>query len=169
DGQQQPGDTPIEGAAVWIDYNRNGQLDAGEPRDFTNAQGQYGILFIRPGVNQVRFLQPDGLRPSVPVVVDRLFVSGASRSENASFTNAVTITGHVFSDLNGDGSQSNTEPNLVNRLVYIDVNDNNVRDAGERSTPTDGLGNYRLTGLPPGSYTVRVDMPIGVTTSFPGS
>ena len=39
--------------------------------------------------------------------------------------------------------------------VYLDTNNNGVRDAGEISTTSDGSGNYSFTALPNGTFAVR--------------
>ncbi len=48
--------------------------------------------------------------------------------------------------------------------VYIDQNNNQVRDAEEAFTTTDNVGGYALTNLNAGSYRVRLDNPTGWTT-----
>src|SRR5688500_11940190 len=61
---------------------------------------------------------------------------------------AGSLTGIVFSDLNGDGDyQPPAEPTIPARTVYIDANNNGVFDIAETSAVTDGTGTYQLTGV----------------------
>ena len=48
-----------------------------------------------------------------------------------------TITGRVFQDSNGDGSQQTGEAGLSGRTVYLDANNNGVLDTGEATATTD--------------------------------
>lgn len=78
------------------------------------------------------------------------------------------IRGVVWNDLDGNGIRDLGEPVLPAREVYLDLNQNGVRDkvaAPWDGLPADGLepagvtdpdGSYVFTGLPPGSYTVAV-------------
>jgi hypothetical protein len=76
----------------------------------------------------------------------------AQITENTSATG--TLSGSVFHDLNGNGSQSSGEPNLSGWTVFLDANKNGHLDAGEKNTITSASGAYTFTSLTPGSYRV---------------
>ena len=61
------------------------------------------------------------------------------------------------------------ESGISNWTIYLDANDNGIRDVGERFTKTDQDGNYAFTGLPPGNYTVREEQKPGWFQTFPAS
>jgi uncharacterized repeat protein (TIGR01451 family) len=61
------------------------------------------------------------------------------------------LTGHVFLDLDGDGTQDPTEPNIPN----VDVLVTDSTGVTQRAT-TDASGNYTVT-VPPGSTSLNVD------------
>ena len=65
-----------------------------------------------------------------------------------------TISGVVWDDLDGDGVRQAAEPELPDRTVYLDANDNDRLDDGEVTTTTDAAGGYSLADLPAGDYTV---------------
>lgn len=74
-----------------------------------------------------------------------------------------TIGNVVFNDQNGNGVQDAGEPGIPNATITL-------RDAGGNivtTTTTDGTGNYRLTNVPPGTYTVTATPPTGFSGTSP--
>ena len=67
-----------------------------------------------------------------------------------------TISGQVYNDANGNGSQDAGDTSLSGWRVYLDANGNGSLDTGETSVVTDSSGNYALHGLAAGSYTVAI-------------
>jgi hypothetical protein len=68
------------------------------------------------------------------------------------------IGDRVWSDLDGDGVQDAGETGIAGIDVFADTNHNGVWDSGEPKDVTDSNGQYLLTGLVAGAYTVRVDI-----------
>lgn len=67
-----------------------------------------------------------------------------------------SITGTVFADLNGNGSQDPGESGIAGVTVYLDSLHNGQFSAfSDRSAVTDANGHYTIANLPVGSYTVR--------------
>ena len=79
------------------------------------------------------------------------------------------INGAVYNDANGNGVYDFGESPLQGWRVYIDANNNGVRDIGETFTDTsDRLSpNYSFTGIPGGTYTVRVEPQAGWQATAP--
>ncbi len=84
---------------------------------------------------------------------------------NITFTD--TVSGTVFNDLNGDGTQESGETGLAGRTVYADLNNNGQLDAGEPFTLTNSSGNYMLSDLPSGAEIIRQVLPSGWQESYP--
>ncbi|MGB7325033.1 MAG: SdrD B-like domain-containing protein, partial [Rubripirellula sp.] len=59
-GAADPGDSVVVGATVFLDLDRSGILDAGEPSTTTNANGAYVLSNIVPGEYSVRVLTSVG-------------------------------------------------------------------------------------------------------------
>lgn len=63
---QDPGEFGRPGSTVYIDLNRNGQLDAAEPRAVTGPEGQYGFDGLANGAYQLRVAPEAGRRITAP-------------------------------------------------------------------------------------------------------
>jgi hypothetical protein len=80
----------------------------------------------------------------------------------------VDLSGHKFNDLNINGIFDSGEPLLPGWTIYIDVNLDNVLDAGDISTVTDANGFYEFGPLVPGTYSIREVLQAGWAQSAPG-
>jgi uncharacterized delta-60 repeat protein len=78
-----------------------------------------------------------------------------------------SVSGTVFIDKDGDGVKDANETGEGNVRVYVDADKNGGFAASERSVLTDGSGNYTLTGLTPGTYTIREVVPLTFTQTLP--
>lgn len=87
-----------------------------------------------------------------------------------------SIGGVVYGDLNSNGLRDPGEPGLAGWTVYLDQNDNSVKDVAEVSAVTDGNGAYTFAGINAATYRVRevvepgwVQTSGGATLPAPGS
>ena len=80
-----------------------------------------------------------------------------------------TISGTVFSDLNGDGARQAGEAGVSGATVFIDARGTGTLDAADPQATTDASGAYSFGGIGPGSYSVRIVLPAGqvATTADP--
>ena len=81
---------------------------------------------------------------------------------------ASLIGGTVFAD-SGDGAQGPDEAGLEGLLVYLDVDEDGVRDSDEPLAITDANGDYTLWTDEEGVQTVRVEPPANVIGTYPPS
>jgi predicted outer membrane repeat protein len=79
------------------------------------------------------------------------------------------IQGQKWNDVNGNAFKDFNEPGLAGWTIYLDTNANGQLDAGERSTTTDGDGNYAFNSLVPGTYVVGEVPQTNWRQTFPGS
>ncbi len=84
--------------------------------------------------------------------------------------NTCIIEGYKFDDTNADGDWDGGEPGLPDWEIYLDINDNDVRDAGEPNMMTDSNGYYRFLNVnaDEGPYTVAEVMKPGWSQTMPG-
>jgi subtilisin family serine protease len=82
---------------------------------------------------------------------------------------ANSISGTIYADYDRDGTRDSGEPGLIGWQVYLDTNDNGIKDAAEVSTFTDSAGGYQFTNLPAGNYIIRQALPDGWEQTSPTS
>jgi hypothetical protein len=164
--------------------DNNGVDPAGAPADDTGhlwGTGTYlhGVSGITGGTNSMSLayvVLKDGTTGSFSIDVAESLNGGPSTGIHlngtfkASPPQPGTITGIVFSDINGDGArQSATEPPLANRTVYLDLNNSGTLDSGDVTTVTNSSGAYQFTGVTPGTYSLREVVPAGWRQTEPSS
>ncbi|VUD67617.1 Trypsin [Thalassocella blandensis] len=84
-----------------------------------------------------------------------------SQALNAKLFNVGFVYGSVYEDLNENGKRGLFEPAIENAIVYLDENNNNVRDRNELFARTDANGVYFFSPLPTGDYVVRQEVAFG--------
>ena len=106
----------------------------------------------------------------------RLYVS--KRSRQMKYTSArveqleqrvllSAVTGTVFDDINGNGSQDAGEAGIAGVTVYLDANNNGTLNSGEQSVLSDTDGNYGFEGLAAGEYVIRQITPLAFEQTSP--
>lgn len=79
------------------------------------------------------------------------------------------IAGLVWHDANADGVRDEDEDRVPALVVFLDEDDDGVRDSTELAAVTDSAGEYRFQGLDESrSYTVTQELTIGWTNTAPG-
>jgi protocatechuate 3,4-dioxygenase beta subunit len=140
-------------------------LDAGEPTKQTSAVGRYRFRGLDPGPYTVSLVPDAGLlvRPALGVVPSGTAVTNV----NPTTFRPVTIRGKVFHDADRDGTLDPGEVVQTGVVVYLDLDSDGVRDAGEPFKASNARGVYRFRNQPPGTYRVRQEVPSGFTQTSP--
>jgi subtilisin-like proprotein convertase family protein len=122
---------------VFLDANGNGRLDPFENTVLTDAAGAYAFGGLATGTHAVReIVQPGWLRtgPSVTTGGDGghtvTLTSANPDATGRNFFNARpgTIKGLKYHDFDGDGTREFGEDPLLGWDIYLDTNDNLIRD-----------------------------------------
>src|ERR1019366_4780980 len=150
--------------------------DPGEPAMTTGFDGEFNFALFA-GDYIVRQIVPAGDTQTSPASAagDRIMILPGQEflfGNSATFTDQGTvasdsISGTVFNDLNNDGLQDDAEPGISGVVMYIDLDNAGVFQAGDPEVTTDALGNFTFTGLTAGTYIVRQMVPKGFTQTFP--
>lgn len=187
DGTKQANEPGLPGWTIFLDLNRNGNLDDGEPTDVTDADGNYEIEWDpqeppgpAPDLQVKEVLQASWLATTPnprPVSFESFDLVGSGESQDlvaseVLFGNFKTfsILGRVFEDSNGNAELDSGEQGLGGWTVFIDKNGNGVPDSGEPTSVTDDKGNFSLDGIGPGTHKVRqvLQSDWSMTTPQPG-
>ncbi len=174
DGNWDAGEPPLEGWVIHLD----GTTGAGAPLSrttTTSINGYWQFADVPPG-SYVLSEDTSGWEQSYPGgsgVYDVTFTSGEFFEVGWLFGNWTPAAkeGVKFEDLNANGVRDAGEPGLSGWVVYVDYDDDGEFDNDEPFGLTDALGAYEITGVAPGSYTVREVMQVGAdwTQSMPGA
>lgn len=112
-------------------------------------------LWVSQSLDQL-LLRVDTNAPAIhQVTCDGTQVSGV----DFGYFQLGSVSGTVYNDYNKDGVPDPGEPGLEGWRVFTDENDNGLFDFWESAALTDVAGDYVISGLRPGDYTVTVQLP----------
>lgn len=111
--------------------------------------GDYVVTVLNPPASTVNTADPDGGGNSISSVT--LNAGGGNLDQDFGYMTPATVTGHLYIDTNGNGTQDGSEPDLANvDVLIIDSN------GSPQIVSTDANGDYSAT-VPPGSTSANVD------------
>jgi hypothetical protein len=166
DGTRNADEPPLAGWTVFVDLNRDGVLDEGEPRMVTEAEGAFVFTGLGPSLVQVGEVSQDGWMRTTPETPYRVN-SGFSKTADLGNVQLGSITGVKFEDLDGDGQRDPDEPGLAGWTIFLDADGDGYLDTDEVSTQTDAEGRYTFNNLLPGLYIVAEAQRTGWTQTSP--
>ncbi len=180
-------ETPLSGVTVTLLNSGGGTVGT----TTTNAAGEYLFSNLAPGTYTVRVAPPAGYisstgsngsssGPFEPAPQTTVNNSDHGTTADGAIQSVVTLAGFGSNDNPDNGGTANLRqdfglyrPQTLGDLVFSDVNNNGVLDAGESGiagvtvelldgsgnviagTVTNSNGNYLFTNLAPGTYSVR--------------
>ena len=180
------------GDTVFVDENNNGVQDPGEPgiggvemqlfdendvlvaTTHTDADGHYSfeveafpyVVKIAPSnFNGESGGTLSGYTPTTPEECPATITNDNVLTCDFGFKKPGAVGNRVWNDYNGNGVQDPGEPGINNVVVQLLDSGGNVI----AQDTTNGDGNYMITNIPAGNYTVRVDdttLPGGLTPTF---
>jgi len=168
------GEAALEGWTVYVDANGNGQPDADEPNDVTDAAGYYEIGGLTSDTHTLAQVVPAGWAQSWPGEPDfshEVTLTAETPWQETYFGNdelTYGLYGYVWDDTDADQLWGEAETALEGWTVYVDANGNGQADAGEPSDVTDAAGYYEIGGLAPGTHTLAQVVEDGWAQTWPG-
>ncbi len=169
-GQRDADEPGLSGWTIFLDSNGDAVLDVAELRTVTAPNGSYFFNGLAPAeyfvdeVNQAGWTQTFPVPDAPTNGRHGLTVSPGESVEGIDFANFALpgeISGTVFLDLDGDTVRDAGEVAYPNLTVFLDGNRNGLRDDGEPSTVTDSNGDYAFPDLLTARSSYRVTL-IGV-------
>lgn len=160
----------MAGQTLYLDANNNAQMDEGEQRTLTGADGSYAFTGLTAGSYLVRVAQGSGWLLTAPAsgsYAVTLAEGHSASSADFGLFKAASISGVAFNDLNNNGTRDAGEAALSGWTVFLDQNANEQQDAGEASVVTGEDGTYAFTNLGPGTVQVAQVLPNGWHRSTP--
>ncbi|HEX4792156.1 MAG TPA: hypothetical protein VH370_00095 [Humisphaera sp.] len=154
---------------VYVDLNNNGNLDAGEPTAWTDANGNYDIHFLTDGTYRLREVSQSGFTQAKPQAQwpagfnDVIFPLGYQyQIASFDFVNVVSpLSGFVTTD----GKTA-----AAGMYVYLDLNGDGVPDGNDPLTTSDAQGYYAFGALPAQSqYAVRLFLSPSQAVQYPNA
>ncbi|XZE36118.1 SdrD B-like domain-containing protein [Pirellulaceae bacterium SH501] len=164
---RDPGEPPIAGVKIELLDGSGNVIETA----YTNSEGRYEFDNLPPGVYAIRETQPAGYSQG-GTKPGSLGGDGSIQD----FIRSINVPQGVEGI---DYNFCEFRPAALQGNVYVDLDEDCVRDPGEQPLPsvkiellnkdgvviattfTDAQGNYRFEGLRPGVYTVRETQPEG--------
>lgn len=141
--------------------------------DFTPATGS---LTFAPGETE-KLVTVQVVGDTLPEINETFFLqlsnaSGAALTDEGQGTATIIdddllISGIKWEDRNNNQRRDANEPGLAGVTVFLDVNDDEIIDEGDRVAVTDASGRYIFDNLIAGEYVVREVVPEGFIQTFP--
>ncbi len=164
-----PGERGFADVLVYLDLNRNGLFDDGEPGQLTDENGDfvfnalpsnrdYSLSVIAPSEFVQVPLGPNLFNhefflPPASSLAGRDF--GFRPSEGSGQSGDSAVAGRIYRDTNGNGAfDAGIDIALAGTTVYLDAENFGVRDINEPAVLTDAEGRYEIDQL--GSRVVAV-------------
>ncbi len=160
---------------IYLDSDNDGVLDAGEITTTTNISGQYAFAGLAPDAYIVQEVTRTGWIQTYPIdpAYHAITLTSGAYVGGVNFGNfkTISVSGVKYEDMNANGLFDGSDQPLSGEYIFLDANNNGVRDSGEVSATTDAAGYYAFTNLGTGVYTVTQEVTAGwtavtVTVSF---
>ena len=174
DGSEDDGEGPVSGARVYVDLGGTGTYASTDPSAVTGTDGTATIDGVPAGAYTVRVVAPTGYTQRQPAAAGGYPVTVTAGATAAAGPFGAepdgSISGSVYIDSNGDGTQQATETGVpsaaATTTAYLDLNGNGVLDAGDVSTSVIN-GTFSFVTISPGTYTLRVASTTGDAVTQP--
>ncbi|MDQ3933482.1 MAG: chitobiase/beta-hexosaminidase C-terminal domain-containing protein [Actinomycetota bacterium] len=164
DGDRDSGEPALGGKAIKLDPET--PSDASDDDSTTTAaDGSYSFASLTPGTTYRVYDEGEAgwtcSEPGTPCEYSVPTQSGDGTLGGRDFGayRKASIAGETFEDRNADGTRDAGEPTVGGRTVYIDADSSGDRSAGDPTTTSGADGAWSFTGLEPGDYVVRSELP----------
>lgn len=155
-GTKDDGESALARATVYLDINSNSKYDRGEPAVLSGTDGSYKFANLQTGTYSARLNLTTGVMQANVATVTLSAAESKTGVNLGAYDTRGSISGIVFSDLNNNGVKDAGEPATAKASVYLDINGNSKYDRGEPLTLTAADGSYKFSNLLTNSYQPRL-------------
>ncbi|NCC76103.1 MAG: hypothetical protein EOM08_06680 [Clostridia bacterium] len=155
DGVKDVGEPGLPGWTIYVDIDGSGTFNGGDLFDDTDADGNYLITGITPGIEYTirEVLKPDWTNsfPTAGFYTETFESSDEATGNDFGNWQYATKSGIKFEDMDADGVADASEladHGLEGWTIFADLDGDGILDAGEPSDVTDADGAYSLTIKP---------------------
>ncbi len=146
----------LAGIHLFIDSNGNGYPDPSESQTTTDGSGNYQFVGLLPSQYAVRVSPLAGFE--TPAIGNVLVTANISRAVDLAMEQLEL--GQIQGQLRTEDLDA-----IAYWKVYADLDSDGELDAGEPIALSDRGGNFALSGLSAGNYTIRTELPAGWSTA----
>src|SRR5204863_246163 len=143
---------------VFLDANNDGIKDAGETSTTSAvADGTYSFSGLAAGTYHVSYVVTSGWANTGSRPQDVILTAGQVVTAKNLFEQErdASISGTVYNDADGSGTLTAGDAFKSGVVVFLDANNDGIKDAGETSTTSAVAdGTYSFSGLAAGTYHV---------------
>ena len=152
-GIRDAGENPGGHPDLFLDLNRNGKFDAYEPIDRATSFGYYvrengsyesPRFLALTGTYDLRMLPDTNSDITLPAITVNV-KSAKTINPAIGVLPPRVLSGRLYHDLNANGVRDTYETAFEYVGIWLDLDGNGHRDAGEPSTHTKGNGSYTIT------------------------
>ncbi|MBT3202209.1 MAG: LEPR-XLL domain-containing protein, partial [Phycisphaerales bacterium] len=169
DGVWDAGESGLDGWTIELLNADTGELLESQ---ITSEGGLYSFVDLEAGTYQVIEIPQAGWMQTLPATsyytVPLHYGDHIVEKDFGNYPLPGEIFGQKFEDINANGVKDAGEPGLADWRIYLDLNNSGQWDSGEPFDLTDSLGNYEITVLSPGFYTLAEELQSGWLQSMPG-
>lgn len=159
DGGRSVDEPILPSTLLFLDLNRNGTFETGEPTRLTRTNGRYRFGNLAADNYRVCVAPLSGfvLQCSDVTVAAAETATGV---ELGTFRPA-TIRGRIFDDSDRNTLQDGDEFNVSLVTVFLDLAGDGAINGADPVRTSSATGTYRFRNLTPGTYQVRLVVPSG--------
>jgi large repetitive protein len=151
-GSRNGSEPVLPGVHLFIDANGNGYPDPSESQTTTDASGNYQFNGLLPGQYAVRVSALAGFEAPT--------LGNVSVTANTNSVVDLAMEQLALGQIRGQLRTEDLDA-IAYWKVFADLDNDSELDAGEPMAASDRGGNYALSGLSAGNYTVRAELPAG--------